>query len=110
MPANHIAIMRHNDGVCQAYKAWTFTTSATSLVTRFQTANRTRVTSGGPVAQNVPSSLPNLALDPIFGDANGDLYFNFGYGNNGARIAVDSQFGKALAPPRHHHYTSLYQH
>ena len=43
-------------------------------------------------AEQVPAGLTNAALDPIFGDAGGDLYFNFGYGNNGARVALDSQF------------------
>ena len=92
LPADHIAIMRHHNGACEAYKAWTFTTPATSLLSHFQNDYRTKVTSGGPVAQSVPASLSNKALDPMFGDADGDLYFNWGYGNNGARVALDSQY------------------
>ena len=96
-PVKHIAISRHQSTegqthACEAYKAWTFSTPALSLLDRFTTAYRTKVTSGGPIAQSSVSSLPMVDKDPIFGDADGDLYFNFYYSNNGARIALDSQY------------------
>ena len=75
-------------------------TTAAPLATRsthFTTDFRQRVTSGGPLTWNVhPSAIVTTAGgfgDPIFSPAMADanVYFNFYYSNNGARLLLDGQ-------------------
>jgi hypothetical protein len=88
MAANWIAIARHTNGVCNAAKAWRFSTPGHSLETYFadhspgNAHQRVQVTSGGPAYVAASAS----ANDPLLGN-DGDLVFNWWYANNGARIA-----------------------
>ena len=45
------------------------------------------VTIGGPIQESIASDAENLGDDPIF-SVGGDLAFNWGYSDNGCRIAL----------------------
>ena len=56
---------------------------------RFQAMDPGRdvATEGGPLQESISDKAQNLTDDPIFA-VEGDLAFNWGYGNNGARIVL----------------------
>mmetsp|Transcript_10448 Transcript_10448/g.25459 ORF Transcript_10448/g.25459 Transcript_10448/m.25459 type:complete len:219 (+) Transcript_10448:374-1030(+) len=89
-----IAIMRHQNGVCEAVKVWRFKQD-TSMAQRFDLSDastlRSNVTAGGHIYSEVEADLNGLAVDPIFG-VGGDLMFNWKYYNNGARIVMSEAY------------------
>ena len=89
-PANYIAILRHHNGIADAVKVWKFKYWGLSLLQRFSDMNPGRriETVGGHLEKYVLPNAPNMADDPIF-SVDGDLAFNWGYSDNGCRIAVD---------------------
>ncbi|XP_063683683.1 uncharacterized protein LOC134818173 [Bolinopsis microptera] len=88
-PVSYIAIVRHHKGEVEAVKVFRFRESARSLLSRFQDMNPGRevVTEGGPLQEDVSKTAQNMADDPIF-SVDGDLAFNWAYGNNGVRIVL----------------------
>ena len=64
MPANYIAIVRHNNGVCEGARVWRFTVGGNSLRHHFKTATRSIETEGGIVSEDIPTST-NRDSDPI---------------------------------------------
>lgn len=81
--------MRHQSGVLDAVKVWKFKNPGISLLDRFKAMDPGRViaTSGGPVQVFEARNARNMKDDPIFG-VDGDLALNWGYGDNGCRIAL----------------------
>ena len=88
MPANYIAIVRHNNGVCEGARVWRFTVGGNSLRHHFKTATRSIETEGGIVSEDIPTST-NRDSDPILSSVGGNLAFNWWHSNNAARIALD---------------------
>ena len=89
MPANFIAIARHNNGVCEGARVWQFTQIGQSLRHHFQTATRSIETTGGIVSESIPASMTHRDSDPVLSSVGGDLAFNWWHSNNAARIALD---------------------
>jgi len=91
LPANYIAIVRHQAGVVDAVKVFKFKVLGESLRNRFGLKNmnpgRQIVTYGGPIQQSIADGAENMEDDPIF-SVGGDLAFNWAYGDNGCRIAL----------------------
>ena len=77
LPADYIAIARHQEGVLDAVKVFKFRQWGRSLDSRFRDENpgRTVVTEGGPLQVSIAPGATNLEADPIFG-LGGDLIFN----------------------------------
>ncbi|XP_063689366.1 uncharacterized protein LOC134822313 [Bolinopsis microptera] len=90
-PAKYIAIVRHQQGVLDAVKVFKFRYWGASLYTRFSTKNqnpgRQIVTKGGPIQESISVNATNLEDDPIF-SVDGDLAFNWAFGDNGCRIVL----------------------
>ncbi|KAL5265612.1 hypothetical protein ACHWQZ_G006359 [Mnemiopsis leidyi] len=90
-PANYIAIVRHQEGVIDAFKVFKFKDGEPSLLTRFGLDNmnpgRQVVTEGGPIQESIADYAQNIDDDPIFA-VGGDLAFNWIYSNNGNRITL----------------------
>ena len=89
MPAKYIAIVRHQRGLIDAVKVFVFKNWEQSLSQKFKDMDPGRkiVTVGGPIFGYTAPGVHNLADDPIFG-VGGDLAFNWGYTDNGHRIAL----------------------
>jgi hypothetical protein len=90
-PASYIAIVRHDDGVCQAARVWAYATPSTSLYDIFKTDTtyqRATLTSGGPLFTSIAAGNNLETSDPVLG-CEGNLVVNWWYSNNGARIALD---------------------
>ena len=90
VPADYIAIARHEAGVCEAARVWKYATPGTSLYDVFKptsTYQRATLTSGG-VRDEVVRAGQASTTDPVMGCA-GDLVVNWWHANNGARIALD---------------------
>ena len=87
--ADFIALVRHQAGEVDAVKVFRFKKRHRSLLLRFQDMDPGRevVTEGGPIQESISKAAQNLADDPLF-SVGGDLAFNWGYGNNGARIVL----------------------
>ena len=88
-PADYIAIVRHQHGVVDAVKVFAFKHWGLSLSHRFKDMDPGRmvVSEGGPVQEDVAEDAANLGDDPIF-SVGGDLAFNWGYDQNGARLVL----------------------
>ena len=89
-PVRYIAIVRHQQGEVDAVKVFRFKDQR-SMLARFQDMDPGRriETEGGPLQESVGATAQNLGDDPIF-SVGGDLAFNWGYSNNGCRIALTS--------------------
>ena len=48
------------------------------------------VTEGGPLQEEISDGAQDMADDPVF-SVDGDLAFNWGYGNNGVRIVLTGE-------------------
>ena len=104
LPASHLLIVRHDQGVCDAYAVWALNngpTAGQSLLAHFSTDYRQQVTTGGPSTHYVKAGAVTVDGsgygDPIFHSAvaSSNVWFNFYYSNNGARLALDGQSGWA---------------
>ena len=83
---DYIAIVRHKNKIPDAVKVWKFK-STSSLLSWFQFEKRNTVTEGGYVYVDILPTAKNLSNDPIF-FVEGDLIFNYEYGDNGVRIVM----------------------
>lgn len=87
IPAKEILIINHTNFIYRAWKSYEFITTNQTLYVLFNMSYRTKVA-------NFKNSYNILTTDaqhcPIM-KYDGGLYFNFYYGNNGVRIAPESQ-------------------
>ena len=84
LPINYIAICRHDNTKFQALRIWKFKEPNTSLLERFQDMNPGRVYATDDILYSYHTGDDHE--DPIF-SYNGSLVFNWGFANNGMRIA-----------------------
>lgn len=100
MPAKYIAIVRHNDGKCEAAKVWRLTENGRSLQSYFATyPGRITASSGKEQFTYKENDGVGMEDDPIM-SVSGDVIFNMAYGNNGVRITLDTaRIGESGLPP-----------
>ena len=94
LPADYIAIARHQDGVLEAVKVFKFRQWGRSLQSRFEDEfpGRMVVTEGGPIQVSIALEAQNLEADSIFG-VGGDLIFNLmNQGDNAHRIVLSEGY------------------
>jgi len=89
-PVGFVAIVRHQNGKCEAVKAWELTEKTNSLVDYFKNHNpgRLSVTGSEPFQEYYTPGMAGAAEDPLTGREGGGLVFNWWYKNNGCRIAT----------------------
>jgi len=87
--ANFIAIVRHQNGTCEAARVWKFLESGNTLHDYLDTEKTSRLVATSPkyIYSYISPSMDAKNKDPIFAVDDGALTFNWWYGNNGARIA-----------------------
>jgi len=85
--ANSIAIVRHQDGVCEAARVWEFKAVGQTLHEYMNIGKTSRlVATYNSTFTYISSNMANQESDPIFG-VDGALVFNWWHSNDGARIA-----------------------
>ena len=96
MAARYIAIARHQDGQCEAVSVWPLVENDKSMKEYFDLSITDRIigTDGGYIYQYISPVMAEANNDPIFGE-DGDLAFNWWYGNNGTRIALEEGYARA---------------
>ena len=113
--ASYIAIVRHNNGRCEAAKVWELKNDADWLGGSEATSRRQYKTmqqqfelkganpgrkigtTGKHVSSDIRWGLSHKDEDPIFAK-DGRLAFNWWYSNNGARIALDTTYAHGGMP------------
>jgi len=87
--ANYVAIVRHQNGTCEAARVWKFLEQGNTLHDYLDTKKTSRLvaTSSKYIYSYISPTMEAKSKDPIFGVDDGALTFNWWYGNNGARIA-----------------------
>jgi len=109
--ANFIAIVRHQNGVCEATKVWEFLKVGKTLRTYLDVkqTSRLRATKDRSIYSYVPHRMEYQKKDPIFA-VDGGLVFNWWYSNNGARIGNSKAYsGDGLPAANQVHYQDDYQ-
>jgi len=85
--ANFIAIVRHQDGVCEAARVWEFKAVGQTLHEYMNIGKTSRlVATYNSTFTYISYNMANQESDPIFG-VDGALVFNWWHSDNGARIA-----------------------
>jgi len=97
--ANYIAIVRHQNGMCEAARVWKFLTVGKTLSTYLDTdkTSRLRATDDKYVYSYISDGMKGRDKDPIFA-FDGGLVFNWWYSNNGARIGNSGAYAKGGLP------------
>jgi len=87
--ANFVAIVRHQNGICEAARVWKFLEPGNTLHDYLDTEKTSRLVATSPkyVYSYISPSMEAKNKDPIFAVDDGALTFNWWYSNNGARIA-----------------------
>jgi len=96
--ANFIAIVRHQDGVCEAARVWEFLAVGKTLheYMNIKKTSRLVATYGNSTSTYISSSMANKDKDPIFA-FDGALVFNWLAHNDGVRIgSSNTHCGKEL--------------
>jgi len=96
--ANFIAIVRHQDGVCEAARVWEFLAVGKTLHEYMNIKKTLRLvaTYGNYTSTYISSGMANKDKDPIFA-VDGALVFNWLASNDGVRIGnSNSHCGKEL--------------
>ena len=91
IPADYIAIVRHNSGIANAVKIWQFKGVRKTLRERFQVENTNGsiATTGNHIYDRLSTTGTNIQDDPIF-SVDGGLILSFRYSNNGCRITLEN--------------------
>jgi len=99
--ANYLAIVRHQNGVCEAARVWKFRTLGKTLNSYLDTdkTSRLKATYDNYTFSYVPDSLKGRDKDPIFA-VDGGIVFNWWYSNNGARIGNSGAYTKGGLPEK----------
>lgn len=86
--ANFIAIIRHQDGVCEAARVWEFLEVGKTLheYMNIQKTSRLLATYDNSTSTYISPNMANKDKDPIFA-VDGGLVFNWWSSNDGVRIA-----------------------
>jgi len=97
--ANFIAIVRHQDGVCEAARVWKFLTVGKTLNTYLDTdkTSRFKATQDNYIYSYISDTMQGKDQDPIFA-VDGGLVFNWQYSNNGVRIGNSGAYTKGSLP------------
>jgi len=85
---NFIALVRHQDGICEAARVWEFLTYGKTLQNYLDRKNSMRVlpTFNNYTYSYISKNMLSVNWDPIF-SADGGLAFNWEYRDNGVRIS-----------------------
>lgn len=109
--ANFIAIVRHQNGVCEAAGVWEFVTIGNTLATYLDTdlTSRLKATHNHSIYSFISETMVEKDKDPIF-SVDGGLVFNWWYGySNGVRIGNSETYHKEGLPAEDaHHYVDDY--
>jgi len=101
--ANFIAIVRHQNGVCEAARVWEFKHVGKPLrdYLDVKKSSRHMATKAHYLSNYTPNDMKNKKTDPIFA-VDGGLVFNWWYGgpkgNNGVRIGNSKAYSGAGLP------------
>jgi len=97
--ANFIAIIRHQDGVCEAARVWKFLAVGKTLheYMNIQKTGRLVATDENCTSSYISPTMANKEKDPIFA-LDGALVFNWWHFNDGARIANSNAHCKTSLP------------
>jgi len=87
--ANYVAIVRHQNGTCEAARVWKFLKQGKTLHDYLDTKKTSRLVATSPkyIYSYISPTMKAKDKDPIFDVDDGALTFNWWYSNNGARIA-----------------------
>jgi len=109
--ANFIAIVRHQNGECEAAGVWEFVTIGNTLATYLDTdlTSRLKATHNHSIYSFISETMVEKDKDPIF-SVDGGLVFNWWYGySNGVRIGNSETYHKEGLPAEDaHHYVDDY--
>jgi len=97
--ANYLAIVRHQNGVCEAARVWKFLTPGKTLKNYLNTKQslRLKATHDKYSYSYVSDTMEGKDKDPIFA-VDGGLVFNWWYANNGVRIGNSGAYVKGGLP------------
>lgn len=97
--ANFIAIVRHQDGLCEAARVWKFVNIGKTLHEYLDTDQtlRLKATYNHSIHSFISDSIKDKENDPIF-SVDGGLVFNWHFGNNGVRIGNSKTWHKDGLP------------
>jgi len=97
--ANYIAIVRHQNGKCEAVRVWKFLTVGKTLSTYLDTDKTSRLlaTDDNYIYNYISDGMKGKDKDPIFA-FDGGLVFNWWYYNNGVRIGNSGAYAKGGLP------------
>jgi len=98
-PANFIAIVRHQNGACEAARVWKFTKAGKTLHSYLDVhqTSRLRATKDHHIYSYIGHGMKYKGKDPIFA-VDGGLVFNWWYGDNGARIGNSKAYSGSGLP------------
>jgi len=87
--ANFVAIVRHQNGACEAARVWKFLEPGNTLRDYLDIKKTSRLVATSPnyIYSYISPSMEAKNKDPLFAVDDGALTFNWWYSNNGARIA-----------------------
>jgi len=99
--ANYVAIVRHQNGKCEAARVWKFLEQGNTLHDYLDTKKTSRLVATSPkyIYSYISPTMEAKNKDPIFAVDDGALTFNWWYGNNGARIANSKTYYAGGLPP-----------
>jgi len=97
--ANYLAIVRHQNGKCEAARVWKFLTPGKTLNSYLDTdkTSRLKATYNNYTYSYVSKTMEGRDMDPIF-TVDGGLVFNWWYSNNGARIGNSGAYKNGGLP------------
>jgi len=98
--ANFIAIVRHQDGVCDAARVWEFLKAGNTLQSYldFDSTSRLVATYDHATYSYISPTMVAQNKDPIF-NVDGALVFNWVYADNGVRIGNSNNYCRASDLP-----------
>jgi len=98
--ANFVAIVRHQNGTCEAARVWEFLKHGNTLHEYLDTDKTSRLiaTSDKYIYSDISPSMTAKNKDPIFAVDDGALTFNWWYSNNGVRIGNSKTYYTAGLP------------
>jgi len=109
--ANFIAIVRHQNGVCEAARVWEFLQVGKTLRNYLDVkqSSRLKATKDRSIYSYIMKGMKHMKSDPIFA-VDGGLVFNWWYSNNGARIGNSKAYtGNGLPEADQTHWIDDYQ-
>jgi len=109
--ANFIAIVRHQNGVCEAARVWEFLEVGKTLRSYLDVhkTSRLKATKDHHTYSYISKDMKHMTKDPIFA-VDGGLVFNWWYSNNGARIGNSNAYsGNGLPAADQNHALDNYQ-